>query len=624
MVSRRNYISIAIMILILIFMFQFTGVMKGTLNEYGVNEYVESTKNSSIKEANIYKPSGNDIGTLASEGKEYVIYIGASNYECGRVVSWWCTYNKRGFVSYSSLSKCEISDVYKPEAVIIDGEHITKSDINILYRFTERGINLIFTKMPNKLQIIQNQKLRDILGIKDIVKDRVKIKGLHLFSGFLLGGEAIYEAKDKEEEKKKQDIDLYTPWYITGEGTKTYVMGTVEQEEGLSEEEKIKNETLPAIIWRNSINKSEVFCVNGDYLSDMQGMGIMTAMMSEMKGYELYPVVNAQNFIVAGYPCFADENYDVINEKYSQSLRAVLREIIWPALAALANESGDKLSLMMTPQFDYNDNNEPLAKDAVYYLKLLKEEYGEAGVSLDCVSNTKVGEKLKEDGYFWKIGTGDYIFQSYYTSDSKRLAEFTNSEMLLNKYASNIKTIIYGKKDSRDPIISYTGNAERGITKQGITSDGINHTFTDDFMLKSLETALGYSNIVLDLRKVAYPIDEGKLWEKLSKDITSTIATYWKPFEGFDSTVASESDLRIRRFLALDFKKTVSESGISFDIKGFEDSAWFILKLSDREVTKINGGNFKEIEKDVYLIEAKKKHVDIQWRAKSENNLYFY
>ena len=39
MVSRRNYVTIAIMFLILFFMFQFTGVMKNQLNEYGVNEY---------------------------------------------------------------------------------------------------------------------------------------------------------------------------------------------------------------------------------------------------------------------------------------------------------------------------------------------------------------------------------------------------------------------------------------------------------------------------------------------------------------------------------------------------------------------------------------------------------
>ena len=43
MVSRRNYLTVAIMMLILFFMFQFTGVMKNQLNEYGVNEYDQST-----------------------------------------------------------------------------------------------------------------------------------------------------------------------------------------------------------------------------------------------------------------------------------------------------------------------------------------------------------------------------------------------------------------------------------------------------------------------------------------------------------------------------------------------------------------------------------------------------
>ena len=38
MVSRRNYLTVAIMMLILFFMFQFTGVMKNQLNEYRVKD----------------------------------------------------------------------------------------------------------------------------------------------------------------------------------------------------------------------------------------------------------------------------------------------------------------------------------------------------------------------------------------------------------------------------------------------------------------------------------------------------------------------------------------------------------------------------------------------------------
>lgn len=52
---------------------------------------------------------------------------------------------------------------------------------------------------------------------------------MHLFSGFFLGGEQIYEAQNKEDEKR-QDLDHNIPWYVTGAGTKTYLVGTLTDE----------------------------------------------------------------------------------------------------------------------------------------------------------------------------------------------------------------------------------------------------------------------------------------------------------------------------------------------------------------------------------------------------------
>ena len=43
MVSRRNYLTIAMMFVILLFMFQFTGVMKEQLSEYESNEYADAS-----------------------------------------------------------------------------------------------------------------------------------------------------------------------------------------------------------------------------------------------------------------------------------------------------------------------------------------------------------------------------------------------------------------------------------------------------------------------------------------------------------------------------------------------------------------------------------------------------
>ena len=69
------------------------------------------------------------------------------------------------------------------------------------------------------------------------------------------------------------------------------------------EEEAAKNSLLPAILWRNSVDTAKIFCVNGDYLADISAVGILDAMMGETYDYDIYPVINAQNLVIADLPC---------------------------------------------------------------------------------------------------------------------------------------------------------------------------------------------------------------------------------------------------------------------------------------------------------------------------------
>ena len=101
MVSRRNYLTVAIMMLILFFMFQFTGVMKNQLNEYGVNEYDQSTY-THLNAENTF--SDTVSGSSASAD---VFYVGAVGGDVAKVVSSWCEYSKRTLQTYQTLSACE-------------------------------------------------------------------------------------------------------------------------------------------------------------------------------------------------------------------------------------------------------------------------------------------------------------------------------------------------------------------------------------------------------------------------------------------------------------------------------------------------------------------------------------
>jgi len=48
--------------------------------------------------------------------------------------------------------------------------------------------------------------------------------------------------------------------------------------------------------------------VNDDFLTDVSGIGILSAMTAQISDYEIYPVVNAQNLVAADMSAFSSEN----------------------------------------------------------------------------------------------------------------------------------------------------------------------------------------------------------------------------------------------------------------------------------------------------------------------------
>ena len=606
MISRRNYIVISIMFFILFFMFQFSVVMKERLNDYTTNKY-EASINTVFKDTNVYDLVTAKTPEELPTDRDYTVYIGNAEKDAvGQVVTWWCTYTKRAFLNFPSLQECTLVKEHLPEVVIVEGANLNlETDGEILLYMAEQGVNLIFSGLPDSDEILKNKQLWGLFGIRTIMRKSVTLTGMHLFEGFLLGGEAIYEAENEEEEKR-QDLNLEVPWYVTGEGTKTYLMGFLE-------DESIKDEELPAIIWRNSVGQARVFCINGDYLSDISGIGLLQAMMAETHSYEIYPVINAQNLVMANYPGFANENQEEMAKRYSQSQISLFLEVIWPDLVSVLLKTNNQLTCMITPQFEYYDENEPDVDKIKYFLRLLQEEYGEAGLSAETMSKTTLVNKMERDESFWTEALPGYDFLSLYLTDESKIKQVMASE-----YLSTLRTIAVDYKKNTRPVVSY---AHDNITLQRATSAGAEYTYSDDIYTKCIETALGYSNIVIDLTGVAYPESDESSWEKVSKNISANVCTYWRPFEKFAMTTLSESDQKVRRFLALDYSKSREDNVIDVKVANFEKEAWFLLRTHDESIKEINGASYEEIEKNVYLINAFSSHVEIEVE---KNQLYYY
>ena len=622
MVSRRNYAAITAVMVIIFFLFQFLNMAKDHWNDYSENQYAVDVNELSGADNVYVAPDSYELdqqstGLIPWEKKKCVVCIGSNESNTmGEMIGNWALYMKRKISYYESISAYENAISKKtqdtPQFVLVDPDFINWDDtkqIRSLQTCVENGISVIFGKLPDASIIGSHKLLRRLLGIDEIVQESVTGNGIHLYSGFLLGGEVIYKAYNEEKEKN-QDMELTFPWYHLTSGTKIYM-------KGMLEDPTVNIQEYPPLIWRKNFTTASVFAVIGDYMTDATGLGMLTAMLSEMQSYTIYPVVNAQNFIAANYPAAANENSSILRQMYSQTMRGFLRDVVWPAFSSINIKTSFSLSSMMTIQFDYTDTAKPNSEDIQYYMEAVNEEEGEMGYSAYNVSNTSISEMISEDADFWNKTLSDYQFASLYYGDYSQKAV---QGILDNSFMQRVRTVI-GNVDTTSDVVGYVNNQ---VTRQNTLIDGYEHTFRQDLRIRSVETALGYTSILADISRAAYPQSDEDGWEKLSEKLMANTITYWKPFSVFSGTTVSQSDSRIRRFLSLNYEEVANESNNKILIHASEgdETAWFVLRTNGEVISDVAGGTYEEIEDNVWLIGMEESSILIT--LKPSNTLFYY
>lgn len=598
MVSRRKFFSIAIMMFVLLFLFQFSMVLRDRQNTYDVNSNLAPKQNDG---KNVWKNEELDPASVGTTDRRYVLFVGDSSSDMAEAVSRWCTYAKWDISKCSSMEKFKENDKNLPGMLILESEKYALDDnLKKIEELEQKGVIIVFGCLENAENIEKNQELQDFMGICKVVSAKTEITGVKLFEGLLLGGEVVYETPEDKDERDRQDLQLNVPWYQVGSGTKTYMVGLLDQSK---QKETVENEELPTLIWRNGIRNGSIFCVVGDYMKDSTALGLLDGMVAEASSYYIYPVVNAQNLSMINFPVFADENNEQMMELYSQSITGMARDIIWPSLISIVEKGGLKMTCFMQPQTNYEDGIEPTSRDLVFYLKQMKEQNAEAGLSLQYKNVESLRDKLNQDAEFFRKADSSYKYGAAYTEekDLDTVKALMNTELM-----KNVSTLVC-KYTEDEPVISYCTDS---VTLQSVTSDGMNYTYSDDIRMRSIQSSLGYTNVMLNMQKIFWPERKKDRWQIMQKRFSSNLLTYWKNFTGFDSTTLSESNTRTRTFLNLDFSETRTDDEIT--LKTSESGSWFILRTHGEEIEEIEGGTQKKLEDNVYLIQAQDTTVKIQ------------
>ena len=598
MVSKRKFFSIAIMMFVLFFLFQFSMVLRDSRNAYDVNSHLTEKKADG---ENQWTPSDSDSNSSTVTGDDIsVVFVGDKSGDMGTAVSRWCTYAKRKMISSKSVNAYKADDKNLPEMMILESEKYAEGDnLTTLETLEKKGVIIVFGCLENVKNIQDNKDLMKFLGIQTVAAEETHLTGVKLFEGLLLGGEVIYDTPKEKEEKKRQDLELDVPWYQVGSGTKTYMVGLFDKKTG----KDVENEDLPTLIWRNGIENGSIFAVVGDYMKDSTALGLLDGMRAEASQYTIYPVVNAQNLSMVNFPVFADENNAEMMKLYSQSATGISRDIMWPSLVSIVEKSGMKMTCFIQPQADYTDDVEPETGNLEFYLKQMKEQSAEAGISLEYQKLYKAEDKVTKDTEFFEKEGTNYRFGAAFAKekDLKGILKDTDSGLL-----GDVGTLVCDYTEDQ-PVVSYYSDS---VTLQTVTSDGMNYAYSDDIRMRSIQTALGYTNVMLDMYDIFWPQEKTDRWEVMQKRFSSNLLTYWKNFAGFDSTTLSESNARTRTFLNLDYSQSREDNEIT--LKTSEPGSWFVLRLHYEEIDEVEGGTETKLEDNAYLIYAEVTTVKIQ------------
>ena len=576
MLSRRDFFSIFLMMLTLFFIFQFSLVMKAQGNNYDVNEHVTEVD---LRAENVAVVSSDKV----------VWFLGDINGGVGDAVSQWCTYTRQKLEVFSEIPAPQFDT--KVEAIVIDPKTVDiKYKSYKLEKLTQMGAVMIFGDLPDAEYVDRNETLKKLLGITSVVDTQVHVEGVQIFSGFLLGGEAVYAVnKAKPEEKKFEDLDLDIAWYDTGLGTKTYIVGVMD-------EELVHPYDFPKMIWRSYYNGTFIYAVNGDYLQGMMGIGFLDAMMYDTKEYYIYPVVNANSIVFADFPYLSDENSDELKKIYSRDAETFQRDIAWPGIISMTTRSDFSMTCFLCDRFNYEIEDVETNDEVRFYLQQLKELDAEAGRSINFRGDISYAEKLKlSREYFEKEGI-NYQFRSLYVKK-------WNDELkkLIEEEDPDIRTVVCGVREN-DQAISFCSD---NVTLQYATNKAEVYTFKNDLLFKSLMTSLAYTNVLVDMDQVLWPSSEEDQWQNFFDDVFSYVTSYWSRRLIFDATTISENDARIRRMLSVSYSDEKKDDNTIVLTTLGADENYFVLRTHEKEIESISdNAEYTQIEENAYLLKT--------------------
>ncbi len=576
--QKPSFILLVLLAAVVLLLFQLAGMSLGMFSsDYEVNKY-----------AGLALP---DRKVIITRGSIALIAPCDESIPCAADA---CAYLHRGYQRYDAV--CEEA-LYAECIIIAKPEWALENELPLLKRYCERGGTLIVAQLPQTEQIDQSDELRALLGIGGILNAAQTTKGTRYYQHFLLGGNATYD----------ELIDTIPHFWLEA-GYKILAAGLTDKPDNY------KAGTVP-LIWRTRTDNAYVYLVNCDALTRRSGLGILYALLTDAGQNALYPVINAQAALVENFPYLANENTDLLTQRYHQSSSKLLMNTLLPEVTATLSTSGFPLNGAFAASLDGSITNEDKSwEQLTLYIQLIVGRSGEMAASAYSRDPAMAGEKLLRDLEQLRQRARGYTITALSAANLEKaeLLQLLRSD----KRLENIRTIVTPRTESGD-VDAYAYLDEKRM-QLPVLMNGFAITQRDRLALSSMETALLSSVFSVDMSRVLYPQSEADDWVRLSKVWSDDVSAAYYPFHKLERLTLTQTDARTRQFLNMDYEVDEQDGTyiLRSDVQG--TSAYFLLRVPGRKVERVTGGSFTRVEDGAYLITVQAPEVEIVTRAEHE------
>lgn len=397
------------------------------------------------------------------------------------------------------------------------------------------------------------------------------------------------------------------------------------------------------VVWTNKYGHGEVLFINSTMMMDKANRGVMLQYISYLDDYFLATIFNGKIVNIDDFPApIKPGKAEPIYSQYNMDNRSFYRYIWWSSLHNMAEKYKIKYTGLIIGTYTGSTSrpllplNEEELADIKYFGRKLSEDRGEIGVHGYNHNPLALKGQMEFEKYGYNEWESREVMEEGLRILKKNIEEIFGdikiytyvppSNMISPEGKKAVKNVF---KDIKVFAGIYTGSPEKGILYQEFGRDNdipevysfprfsAGYHYNDDIMW-DIYNGIAHFGLV---NHFIHPDDlldpnraKGQRWKDLERNIEKIFKEIYEHF-GFlrpMTDIEACHEYIAKENLKVYVNKIDDEINIFYE--NLVPPAFHYLRLRDKQISSVEGGDFKVIDKatGLYLIEGNDSRVKIK------------